>query len=250
MASGDMRQLLAVSQSGTAEWRMSGKATDPEAVLRLDANGRLAWELMQVGRTAKVSAAMDRTGQAAVQLLGEHDTFAQMFLAATGEAEIGVGGGSSRIEAMMRTDSQGAAEMALTSPEHAGGPRMSMLPSGEMGVRVLGREGQAGPVMQLLKDGSAEVTIVDSTSQRGPVLFRGRDGTSLIGIRADKGQPGPRLYLGADRKSLIALPGLAMSQVGMYADGSGPAYLVVTGEDGKPVALWPADAANRAERQK
>ena len=56
------------------------------------------------------------------------------------------------------------------------------------------------------------------SSQRGPVMFRGKDGTSLIGIRGEKGKPGPRLFQGADLKSLITLPGMAKSQVGMYAD--------------------------------
>jgi hypothetical protein len=211
-------------------------------VIRLDPVGSISWEFLQVGRSGKLSAALDKTGQAAVQLIGEKRTFAQMYLASSGEVEIGVGGGQHGIEALLRTDQTGAAEVTLTSPEHAGGPRLSMLPNGEMGVRILGKEGQTGPVMQLLKDGSAEITIVDARSQRGPVMFRNKDGTSLIGIRGEKGKPGPRLFQGADQKALIALPGLGLSHVGLYADPKNPTFLVVTGVDGKPVALWPSDA--------
>jgi hypothetical protein len=247
LSSGETRQQMTVDASGAAEWRMSGKATDPEGVIRLDPVGNISWEFLQVGRSGKMSAALDKTGQAALQLIGDKKTFAQMFLAATGEVEIGVGGGPHGIEALLRTDQSGAAEVTLTSPEHSGGPRLSMLPNGEMGVRVLGQEGQTGPVMQLLKDGSAEITIVDARSQRGPVMFRGKDGTSLIGIRGEKGRPGPRLYQGPNQKSLIALPGLGQSQVGMYADDKSPSFLVVTGIDGRAVALWPADAHLPAE---
>ena len=242
MSAGDVRQQFQVQASGASEWRLAGKSTDPEALIRLDPSGQVSWEFSQVGRSGKVSAALDKTGQAALQLIGDKKTFAQMFLASTGEVEIGVGGGPHGIEALLRTDQEGAAEVALSSPEHAGGPRLSMLPSGEMGVRVLGSEGQAGPVMQLLKDGSAEITIVESRSQRGPVMFRGKDGASLIGIRGDQGKPGPRLYQGADLKSLIALPGMALSQVGLFGEPSKSAILVVAGADGKPLHLWPQDA--------
>jgi hypothetical protein len=122
-----------------------------------------------------------------------------------------------------------------------------MLPSGEMGVRVLGTEGEAGPVMQMFRDGSAEITITDAKSQRGPVMFRGTDGTSVVGIRGEKGLLSPRLYQGAKLESLIALSGIANSQIKLYADPNTPAFLVVTGADGKPVHRAPADAALPAE---
>ncbi len=242
LSRGETRQQFSVEPSGVSEWRLSGKSTDPEAVIRLDPAGRVSWEFQQVGRNGKLSAALDKTGQGALQLIGEKKTFAQMFLASNGEVEIGVGGGPHGIEALLRTDQVGAAEVALSSPEHSGGPRLSMFPSGEMGVRVLGAEGQAGPVMQLLKDGSAEITIVESRSQRGPVMFRGKDGACLIGIRGEKGKPGPRMYQGADMKSLISLPGIALSQVGLHSEPMKQALLVITGADGKPIHLWPQDA--------
>ena len=184
LSSGEMRQQLQVQASVAAEWRLSGKSSDPEAVIRLDPAGSISWEFVQVGRNGKMSAALDKTGQAAFQMVGEKKTFWQMYLASSGEVEIGVGGGPHGIEALLRTDQVGAAEVALSSPDHAGGPRLSMLPTGEMGVRVLGKEGQAGPVMQLLKIGTAEITIVETRSQRGPVMFRGKDGAILSSASA------------------------------------------------------------------
>lgn len=250
LASGDARQQMIVEPSGAAEWRLTGKQTDPEAVLRLDPVGSVSWEFLQTGRSGKLSAALDRSGQAAVQLIGDRKTFAQLYLSATGEVEVGVGGGQHGVEALMRTDQVGAAEVALSSPEHQGGPRMSMLPSGEMGVRILGMQGKSGPVMQMFKDGSAEITIVDTASQRGPVMYRGKDGVSLVGIRGENGKHGPRLYQGPKLDSLIAIPGLSGSQAGFFADPSSPAFLAVTGTDGKPVHLVPPNAAVKPEPKK
>ncbi len=242
---GDARQQMVVQPSGAAEWRLTGKGTDPEAIVRLDPAGIVSWEFIQVGRAGKISAALDRTGQGALQLISERKTFAQMFLAANGEVEMGVGGGPHGIEALMRTDQVGAAEVALSSPHHSGGPRLSMLPSGEMGMRVLGTEGQTGPVMQMFKDGSAEITIVDTKSQRGPVMYRGTDGASLVGIRGDKGSPGPRLYQGPKLESLISIPGVSGSQIGLYGDPATSAFLVIAGSDGKPTHVFPPEAAAR-----
>lgn len=250
LASGEARQQMTVQSNGAAEWRMSGKGTDPEAVLRLDPAGSVSWEFVQTGRSGKLSAALDRTGQGALQLISDRKTFAQMFLSATGEVEMGVGGGQHGIEALMRTDQAGSAELALSSPNHAGGPRMSMLPSGEMGVRILGTEGQSGPVMQMFKDGNAEITIVDNKSQRGPVMFRGKDGVSLVGIRGENGKHGPRLYQGAKLDSLIAIPGTGGSQAGFFADPNIPAFLIVTGADGKPVHLMPPNSVVKPEPKK
>lgn len=247
MASGEARQSWTVEPSGAAEWRLGGKVADPEAVIRLDSDGEISWEFVQVGREAKVSATLDRHGQSAIQLIGEKKNFAQMSLATSGEAEMGVGGGPRGIEALIRTDQAGSAEVAVTAPDHSGGPRLSMLPSGEMGVRIIGADGQSGPVMQMFKDTSAEITIVDSKSQRGPVMFRDKDGASLVGIRGDQGKHGPRMFQGADLKSLIELPGTGKSQAGWYSDAETAAFLGITGADGKPIFVAPQGAKMPAE---
>ena len=60
LTAGETRQQMTVQTSGSAEWRISGKATDPEAVLRLDPAGTVSWEFLQVGRSGRVTAAMER----------------------------------------------------------------------------------------------------------------------------------------------------------------------------------------------
>ena len=238
LVSGESRGSLRVEE-GKLRWSLSrGESTSVQATLEPDSPARI--ELMGGRPDSKLTLSADKEGALSVQMAAGPSATAQIQASAAGDAQIGVGSATGKLDAFLRIDAAGNGEIALRGREQPGGPIMTLLPSGDMGIAAKGPDGATGPMMQLLKSGLGEVSVTGPDAKSGPSLMRLPDGVATIFVRGMGGDHGPSMILlpdGTAQTGVVAKS--SKSQAALRVNPDGSAFLRITDPAGATSAVFP-----------
>lgn len=235
---GRPRIELKADDEGTA--RIAVKNEAGRDVVSLSSLGGDAAEVITASGNGRIRFGSDEAGNLFIELNGKQRGHAHVSITADGETEIVCGSGAGGVETVMRTDREGAGEIAVSGPEGRGGPAMSVLPSGDMGLRISAGDATSGPVMQLFRDGLAEIAINGPDSQSGPSMMRLSNGVAVFSARLPNGKPGASMVASPDGTSVIAATSEDRQyQAALRVDAEGNAGVSVRNrenQDGQPEA--------------
>jgi len=174
---------------------------------------------------AAMVLSVQEDGEMSLQMTSAQSVEAHVGVSKAGTAEIGVANNNSGLEAFLRTDDKGAAEVSVEDAKKQRLGSMALLANGDSGIRLRGGDGKLHAAMQLFADGLAEIGIHTTGTQSGPHMLRLPNGVSIVASRLPNGRPGA---------SLVALP-------------EGASVVEVRSQDGKHHAALRMDADSRAD---
>jgi hypothetical protein len=198
------------------------------AGLRIQDNGDLTLVLDNNLKTGLFATA-SKNGSVEVTLQGIQGAHTRLMVSNSGETEVSVGSGPDGIEALLRTDREGAAEVALRNDKAKSETSMSILPNGDMSVRIIGGPGKPKAVMQLFQDGLAEIAIQGDDSKSGPQMVRLANGVSAVSTRLPDGTPGASMVSSPTGVSVVNVTSKdGRSQASLRIDADGKPGVLVT----------------------
>ncbi|MCA9116955.1 MAG: hypothetical protein KDA79_17880 [Planctomycetaceae bacterium] len=201
------------------------------ASLLLQPDGGLSLSLNGPAETGVVVAATAR-GDVSLHLKSIDGGKGQIFVSRNGETEMSITSRSNGMEALMRTDAAGGAELAIQDPTRKRRTSLAMLPEGETGLSIRGGGRDSQLSLKLFEDGLGEIAIRGPEGEGGPHMLRLPDGTAAVSARRSDGTPGASLVCTPTGDSALSM-----------ADREGvPRAMLRLTEDGRPELAVPDPA--------
>lgn len=238
-AAGRSRIRLKVEDDGQARFEILDSAGQPVVSISAAEGGNA--EISVRNKKAHAGLRVQPSGELTLTLEKNGGASAHMGISETGDALVGVVSKKGGIEAVLRSDVSGAAEVAVHKVGTDGGPSMSMHPGGQMGVSVKGADGITGPVMQVFEDGLAEIAIPGSDGESGPSMLLMPEGVSVISLRRPGGKLGASMIIAPDGSAIVATSaGEGKGEATIRVDSKGkPVIEIVDPETGRRKQLQP-----------
>lgn len=225
---GRPRIELVVGEDGNPRITLNGSDGRAAVSIGMGPGKSAGWTLRSGGHETVLT--VDAKGGTALSLSGPGSAHVRLAVTSTGETEISTRGAKSDVTAILRTDKQGVAEIAVSSEKRQRNTSLVLLPSGEMGLRLQEARDKGGPVMQMFADGLSEIAIRGSDGKSGPAMMSLADDVSVISVRRRGGAPGASMVVSPDGQSVIEAAGNdGKSRVALRVNQDGQAGVQVTG---------------------
>jgi hypothetical protein len=201
-AQGKTRIRMGVTEQGTPQLAFLNANGMP--ILELIA-GESGGEIRLQNASGSMRLQLADDGGGLISIGPEASPLARITVSAAGVAEVAVRSRQQeQSEALLRTDETGGAEVAVRHAASTGYASMSVVPSGDLGVRLMRDNGPITAGMQLLSTGEAEINIIDARNESGPSMLYGADRVSILGTRV-RGRPAASIISAVNEQSLVVV---------------------------------------------